>query len=78
MMRVAAIVFGLVSAFFIFYTLRLLVVTGFLRHVRVGGQGAYMGAIVFPMLAIIFGWLAVTSWRRARRRRVALRPGGTQ
>ncbi len=68
-MHVAAIVFGLISAFFVFYTVRRLVVTGALQHIRVGGQGAYLGAVVFPLLAIAFGWLAARSWRRASSRR---------
>jgi len=42
----------------IFYTVRLLVVTGFLRHTRAGGQGAYIGAVVFPLLALGFAWIA--------------------
>lgn len=67
-MRIAAIVFGLLSAFFAFYTARLLFVTGFLRHVRPGGQGAYIGAIVFPTLAIALAWLAARSWHRTTAR----------
>jgi len=64
-MRLAAVVFGLLSAFFVFYTVRLLAVTGFLQHIRPGGQGAYIGAVVFPVLAVALGWLAVRCWRRA-------------
>ena len=63
-MRVIAVLLGLISAFFVFYTARLLVVTGFLQHTRAGGQGAYMGAIVFPILAIAFFWGARVAWRR--------------
>ena len=59
----AAIVLALASAFFVFYTARLLYVTNGLRATRVGGQGAYVGAIVFPILALLFGWSA---WRIAR------------
>jgi len=66
-MRVAAIGLGAASAFFVFYTARLLVVTGFLQHVRAGGQGAFIGAVAFPVLAIVFGWSSVKCWRRARR-----------
>jgi hypothetical protein len=51
---------GLVSAFFIFYTIRLLYVTQGLTAVRTGGQGTYIGAVVFPVLAILFGFF---SWR---------------
>ena len=31
--------------------------------IRSGGQGAYVGAVVFPLLAILFGWSA---WRLLR------------
>ncbi|MDH4350728.1 MAG: hypothetical protein OEY20_13235 [Gemmatimonadota bacterium] len=63
-MRVAAVIVGLVSAFFVFYTARLLVVTQGLQHTRVGGQGAYIGAVVFPILALGAGLLAIRLWRR--------------
>jgi len=63
-MRVLAVGFGLVSAFWVFYTARLLAVTGFLQHIRPGGQGAYAGAVVFPLLAIGFAWAARRTWRR--------------
>jgi len=52
------------SAFFTFWTLRLLVVTEFLRNTRVGGQGAYIGAVVFPVLALAFAWASRYCWRR--------------
>jgi hypothetical protein len=69
MMRVVSVVLGLVSLFFVFYTVRLLVVTQGLQHTRPGGQGAYIGAGVFPLLAIGFGWASVACWRRAQRAR---------
>ena len=65
MFRALAIVAACVSAFFVFYTVRLFVVTGFLQHTRPGGGGAYVGAVVFPLLAILFAWIAVRAWRRA-------------
>jgi hypothetical protein len=65
-MRVLAAVLALCSAFFVFYTIRLLVVTGFLMHTRAGGGGAYIGAVVFPALAIGLGLLARVCWRRGR------------
>ncbi len=65
-MRVVAVLLALASAFFVFYTARLLVVTGWLRHIRPGGQGAYAGAVVFPLLAIALGWSALKLWRRDR------------
>lgn len=65
MRRILAVVAGLISAFFLFYFVRLLLVTGFLRQLRVGGGGAYIGAVVFPLIAIGCGWAAVRLWRRA-------------
>lgn len=64
MRRVLAVVTGLASAFFVFYFVRLLVVTGFLRHVRAGGGGAYVGAIAFPLIALAFAWATVRLWGR--------------
>ena len=64
MRRVVAAVLGLVSAFFAFYFVRLLVVTGGLRHVRPDGGGAYVGAVVFPLIALGGGWATVRLWRR--------------
>lgn len=63
-MRFAAAAIGLVSAFFVFYTVRLLAVTGFLMHTRAGGQGAYIGAVVFPLIALVTGIASVRLWRR--------------
>jgi cytosine/uracil/thiamine/allantoin permease len=59
----AAGVLALLSAFFVFWTVRLLVVTRGLQGIRAGGQGAYAGAVVFPLLALVLGWGA---WRCAR------------
>ena len=72
-MRLIAIVLGLVSLFFIFYTVRLLIVTGGLQHTRAGGQGTYVGAVVFPLIAIGCGWASVAAWRRASRPAVSTR-----
>jgi hypothetical protein len=68
-MRIIAVAFGCVSAFFVFYTGRLLVVTRFLQGVRSTGHGAYIGAVAFPVIAVAFGWAAVALWRRAGRAR---------
>jgi hypothetical protein len=68
-MRFLAIIGGLLSAFFVFYTIRLLVVTSGLQHIRVGGEGAYIGAVIFPLLAAALGWASVRAWRRAQRER---------
>lgn len=51
---------GLISAFFIFYTIRLLYMTRALTMIRAGGEGAYIGAVAFPALAALFGFV---SWR---------------
>jgi hypothetical protein len=71
MLRALAVGLAALSAFFVFYTVRLLAVTQFLRQTRAGGQGAYIGAIVFPILAIVLAWAAVRCWRRASRQRSA-------
>ena len=63
MRRALAVIAGAVSLFFIFYTVRLLVVTGFLQRTRAGGGGAYIGAVAFPVLALLFGWAAFRLWR---------------
>ena len=61
-----AVAFGVGSAFFTFWTLRLLVVTGFLQRTRAGGQGAFVGAVVFPVLAATLAWASHRCWRRSR------------
>jgi hypothetical protein len=67
---IAGIVLALLSLFFIFYTARLLYVTHGLTAIRPGGQGAYVGALVFPLLAILFGWIAWRLLRSVSTRRV--------
>ena len=62
-----ALLLGMMSAFFLFYTARLLYVTHGLRATRAGGQGAYVGAVVFPLLALSLGWGAWRCARAARR-----------
>jgi hypothetical protein len=64
---VLAIAFGVMAAFWIFYSIRLLTVTRGLQGIRPGGQGAYVGAVVFPALALVCGWLSVRWFRRVRR-----------
>jgi hypothetical protein len=61
-------IFAGISLFFVFYTVRLLTVTRGLSATRPGGQGAYVGAIVFPLLAAGCAWV---SWRTATRARHA-------
>ena len=63
---VAATILALISVFFILYTVRLLVVTGMLTATRAGGGGAYIGAMVFPMLALVTAWGAWRCLQRAR------------
>ena len=62
MTKTVSMIFGLVlallSIFFIFYAARLVYVTRGFTSTRPGGQGAYVGAVVFPLLAIMFGWAA--------------------
>lgn len=58
-----SLVTALLSLFFIFYTARLLYVTHWLTATRTGGNGAYIGAVVFPLLAVLFGAIA---WRCIR------------
>ena len=60
---ITALLLALLSGFFVFYTARLLYVTRGLRATRAGGQGAYVGAVAFPLLALLFGWGA---WRCVR------------
>jgi hypothetical protein len=60
---ILGIVLALLSVFFVFYTARLLYMTRGLTAIRPGGQGAYVGAIIFPLLAVLFGWAA---WRLLR------------
>jgi len=64
MSKAISMIFGfilaLLSVFFVFYTARLVYVTRGFTAIRPGGQGAYVGAIVFPLLAVLFGWAA---WR---------------
>ena len=67
--RALGVALGMLSAFFAFYTVRLLVVTRGLQETRAGGQGAYIGALVFPVLAVGFGWLATRLWRRSTNNR---------
>ena len=67
MRRAFAIVASLGSAFFVFYTVRLLAVTRFLSQLRPGGGGARLGAVVFPLLALLLAAVAVRLWRGPRR-----------
>ncbi len=72
-LRAFAVVLGLISLFFVFYTARLLYVTHGLTQIRAGGNGTYIGAVAFPMLALIFGFGA---WRCVRNIRPSNTSGG--
>ena len=65
MLRAIAIVAAALSAFFLFYTVRLFAVTSLLQRTRPGGGGAYVGAVVFPILALSFGWASYRAWSAA-------------
>jgi hypothetical protein len=65
--RFLALILGMISVFFIFYTIRLLVITHGLTAIRSGGEGAYIGVVVFPLLALGFGigvWRALKAARK--------------
>ena len=62
-LRVLAVIMGLISLFFVFYEARLLYVTHLLTAVRAGGNGTYIGAVAFPLLAFVFGY---GTWRLMR------------
>ncbi len=65
MWRIAAVPPALVSAFFAFYEVRLLIVTSFLRDIPSGGRGgAIIGAVVFPIIALGAGLVSRWCWRR--------------
>ena len=63
----SAVFTGLISVFFIFYTIRLLYITRGLTAINTGGQGAYIGAIAFPLLAVGFGFIPWCCVRVTRR-----------
>jgi hypothetical protein len=75
MRRAVAVIAAFCSGFFVFYTVRLLAVTAFLTRTRPGGGGAYVGAVVFPLLALLFGWAAWRAWRGAARLSIARADG---
>ena len=66
MRRLFALAVGLCSAFFVFYTIRLVAVTRAFTQLRPGAGGAWVGAVVFPALALLFAWAAIRLWRGPR------------
>jgi hypothetical protein len=67
LLRMVGALFALVCAFFVFYSVRLLYVTRGLQATRPGGQGAYVGAVVFPLLAVGCAWVSWRAFTRAHR-----------
>jgi hypothetical protein len=65
--RLLALILGIIGAFFIFYTIRLLVITHGLTVIQSGGQGTYIGAVAFPLLALGFGFGAWRLLKAARK-----------
>ncbi len=65
--RSLAVLMGLASLFFVFYTARLLYVTHGLTAIRARGNGTYIGAVAFPLLALGFGFGTRWMLKRARR-----------
>ena len=61
-----AVILALAATFFVFYEARLLYVTRGLQSIRSGGSGAYIGAVAFPLLAVLFAWGARRCWRASR------------
>jgi hypothetical protein len=67
LLRIVGALFACVCAFFLFYSGRLLYVTRGLQATRPGGQGAYVGAVVFPLLALGCAWVSWRAFTRAHR-----------
>jgi hypothetical protein len=67
LLRVVGALFAFICAFFLFYSARLLYVTRGLQVTRPGGQGAYVGAVVFPLLAVGCAWVSWRAFSRAHR-----------
>jgi len=66
LLKTLAVMFGLISLFFVFYTARLLYVTHWLTQIRAGGNGTYIGAVAFPVLALLFGFGALRLGKKTR------------
>jgi hypothetical protein len=66
--------FAFLSVFFVYYAARLLYVTRGLQATRPGGQGAFVGAIVFPALAVGCAWVSWRCIKRARRATLLIPP----
>jgi hypothetical protein len=66
--------FAFLSVFFVYYTGRLLYVTRGLQATRPSGQGAFVGALVFPALAIGCAWVSWRCLKRGKRATLVLPP----
>jgi hypothetical protein len=68
------LLFAFLTVFFLYYTVRLITVTRGLQATRPGGQGAFVGAIVFPALALGCAWVSWRCVKRAKRATLVLPP----
>jgi hypothetical protein len=66
-LRAVGVILSFISLFFVFYTARLFYVTHGLTQIRAGGNGTYIGAVAFPILALLFGYAAWRCAKTARR-----------
>jgi hypothetical protein len=66
--------FAFISLFFVFYAVRLLYVTRGLQATRPNGEGAFVGALVFPALAVGCAWVSWRCIKRARRATLIIPP----
>lgn len=63
--RSAALLLGVGSLFWMYYFVRLLIVTHMLARVPSAGWGAYVGALTFPVLSIALGAVSRWAFRRS-------------
>ena len=73
---ITTVLFGAATLFFSFFGVRLIHhALTFSGPGSLGHVGMFIAAFVYPLLAILFGFLTWQSWRAARRRRVTATPG---
>lgn len=63
---ITGVIAGSASLFFLFYTVRLLLVTHGLTMIQSGGNGALIGAFAFPLLSAILLLAAWFAFKLAR------------
>jgi hypothetical protein len=57
------------ALFFAYYSVRLLYINLAVQGVAEHRQGGmYVGAIVFPIATLVFGWLSLWSFRKLRKK----------